>query len=100
MIALGREARGNSQRLGGFMSKLIPIFGAALPALPDVGKTRKRNSHGFTTDDYRRLLSELQLRPPSQRAFLRKLLNRALVNGAHTEFPVASRVVPDPAGPS
>jgi len=46
-----------------------------------------------TTAQYRKLLSEMRLRPASQRAFLRKLLKRAAVNGAIIEFPVAAPVV-------
>jgi hypothetical protein len=82
------------------MSKVMTTFGEAPLALPVQYKNRKHNPCGWTTSDYRRLLSELRLRPLSQRAFLRKLLNRALANGAHTEFPVTNRVVPDPVSPS
>jgi hypothetical protein len=70
------------------MSKVDTIFGAAPPSLPGPGNINSQNAHGLTTSDYHRHLSELRLRPPSQRAFLRKLLNRALLNnGAHTGFP-------------
>jgi hypothetical protein len=82
------------------MSNVKTMFGATLPALPDPGRSRKRKLHGLTTADYRRLLCEVRLGPPSHRAFLRKLWNRAVVNSARTEFPVTNRVVPDPAGPS
>jgi len=39
-------------------------------------------SRHLTTADYRRFLSEMRLRPLSERAFLRKLLQRAAANGA------------------
>jgi hypothetical protein len=47
----------------------------------------------MTTDDYRRLLSELQLRPPSQRAFLRKFLKRAAASAIPVTFPVTTLAV-------
>jgi hypothetical protein len=68
-----------------------------LPA-PDMGK--RRNAHGLSTDDFRRILTDLEQRPPSQRVFLRKLLHRALANGAPTKFPVTPHAVPDPVSPS
>jgi len=61
---------------------------------------RGRNTNGLTTEHYRRLLSELRLRPPSQRAFLRKLLSRALATGAPTHSPAVSHAVPNPVNPS
>ena len=82
------------------MSKLNTTFGATLPALLDPVRITKRDAHGLSAADYRPLPSELRLRPPSQRAFTRKLLHRALLHSADTEFPVTIRVVPDPAGPS
>jgi hypothetical protein len=66
--------------------------------VPDIGK--KRNAQGLSTDDFRRLLSQLKHEPPSQRMVLRKLLHRAIANGSPAKFPVLSHVVPDPAGPS
>jgi len=47
-----------------------------------------------STADYRRLLSDLKLRPASQRAFLRKLLRRAAMNSALYDFPVAAPQYP------
>jgi hypothetical protein len=82
------------------MSKAITRSGGNLLAFSVETKNGKRNPHTLTTADYRRLLSELRLRPPSQRAFLRKLLNRAFANSERAEFLEASRVVNDPAGPS
>jgi hypothetical protein len=67
--------------------------------LPAPDKFSKRNRIGLSTDDFRRILSDLKLRPPSQRAFLRKLLTRALATGP-TQFPVVTHVVDNPAGPS
>ena len=46
-----------------------------------------------TTADYRRLLSEMRLRPPSQRAFLRRLLQRASLTGMPMVFPVQTPAV-------
>jgi hypothetical protein len=60
---------------------------------------RRYSAHTLNTADYRRMLSELKLRPPSQRAFLRRLLTRAVAT-APKEFPVATHVVPNLAGPS
>jgi hypothetical protein len=68
-----------------------------LPA-PDMGK--KRNAQGLSTNDFRQILSDLRDRPASQSAFLRKLLHRAIADGASSEFPVTSHVVPDPVSPS
>jgi hypothetical protein len=68
-----------------------------LPA-PDMGK--RRNAQGLSTDDFRRILTDLEQRPPSQRVFLRKLLHRALAHGAPTKFPVTPHAVPDPVSPS
>jgi hypothetical protein len=80
------------------MSKLIAITDSAAQRLswPDA-PPRPRQS--WTTSDYRRILSDLRLRPPSQRAFLRKLLKRALLTGAPTVFPAVNRVVPDHVSP-
>ncbi len=50
----------------------------------------------FTIDGYRRLLSEMRVRPLSQRVFLQKLLRRAVLNGAIREFPVPNHARPDP----
>jgi len=79
------------------MSKVI-----AIPSpehlLAVTGKVRKYPHAVRTTGDYRRMLSELRLRPPSQREFLRKLLTRALPAGPK-QFPVVTLVV-HPAEPS
>jgi hypothetical protein len=66
--------------------------------VPDMSK--KRNALGLSTEDFRQILSDLKQRPTSQSAFLRRLLHRAIRNGASTKFPVASHVVPDPVSPS
>jgi hypothetical protein len=50
-------------------------------------------SSARTTADYRRLLSELRLRPATQRAFLRKFLKRAAANGALLAISVQLPVV-------
>ena len=82
------------------MSKVIAFSGADRLSSPEQAKNRKRNPQGLTTADYRRLLSELKLRPPTQRAFLRKLLNRSLATVAAKQFPVTNRAVRNPVGPS
>jgi hypothetical protein len=82
------------------MAKVISFYENDSLSLPAPDMAKKRNFQGLSTADFRRLLSELNRRPPSQRAFLRKLLSRAIANGAPTDFPVASRVVHDPVGPS
>ena len=46
-----------------------------------------------TTAEFRRLLSEMAMRPPSQRAFLRRLLQRAALTGTPAAFPVHVPVV-------
>ncbi|MGB7494830.1 MAG: hypothetical protein WBR26_21810 [Candidatus Acidiferrum sp.] len=69
---------------------LIPKFDRALRAAEPTGRKNGRNAK--TTADYRRFLSELKLRPPSQRAFLRKLLSRAAAT-APKQFPVANHAV-------
>ena len=48
----------------------------------------KRNHVGMNTSDFRRFLSNLQLQPPSQREFLRRLLRRALAAHGPDGFPV------------
>lgn len=79
------------------MSRVI-AFSSSERSVPQSTKGRKY-PHTLTTGDYRRMLSELKLRPPSQRAFLRKLLTRATVT-APKQFPVASHVVRNLAVPS
>jgi hypothetical protein len=53
----------------------------------------QRCSGSRSTSDYRRLLSEMRLRPASQRAFLRRFLKRAAANGVLIAFPVQIPVV-------
>jgi hypothetical protein len=76
------------------MSKVIEINEARgllympdAPVCPRVHRMR-------TTRDYRRLLADLRLRPSSQRAFLRRFLKRAAVNGVTIEFPAQSPLLP------
>ncbi len=85
---------------GEAMAKTTGMYETDCFSLPVPDMTKKRNAQGLSTDDFRRLLSELKQRSPSQRLFLRKLLHRAIANGAPAEFPVPSHVVPDPVGPS
>ena len=81
------------------MSKVIAISGSDCKYLPEHGN-QIRNLQGFSTSEVRRLLSDLSLRPHSQRAVLRRLLRRAMAAGPRKEFPVTSHAVPDPVGPS
>jgi hypothetical protein len=67
------------------MSKVIAISGTDGLTLPQQNKNGKQNSQGLSTSDYRRLLSQLSLRPPTQRAFMRKLLTRAIAR--HKQSP-------------
>jgi hypothetical protein len=69
-------------------------------SLPAADISKKRNAQGLSNDDFRRILSDLRHRPPSQHVFLRRLLRRALAREAATKFPVVNRVVPDPVSPS
>ena len=74
------------------MSKVIEFSQMHLLSDPEVswvpGVPARR-----TTAHYRKLLSEMRLRPASERAFLRKLLKRAAANGVIIDFPVAAPVV-------
>jgi hypothetical protein len=69
------------------MSKVVAISDPDELTLPEKNKNRKRNSQCLTTSDYRRFLSKVSLRPPTQRAFLRKLLIRAITAGAIKRSP-------------
>ena len=82
------------------MAKLNTIPGALYLPLPELSKSKRQFSRNLTTADYRRILSELKLRPPTQRAFLRKLLTRALATGALNDLPAPNHVVDDPVVPS
>jgi len=53
----------------------------------------RRNGHAHSTADFRRMLSDLKLRPPTQRAFLRRLLQRAAMHGAAHDFLAATPAV-------
>ena len=82
------------------MSKVIVMAQTDCLYLPVPDGFQKRNAQGLSTGDFRRILTQLKHRPPSQRAFLRKLLSRALATGAPTHFPAVHHVVPDPVHPS
>ena len=56
----------------------------------------KRVAHGKSTTDFRRLLSEMRMRPANQRAILRRMLKRAAMNGVLMTFPVAVPAVSTP----
>jgi len=78
------------------MSNVIVIPGLDGFRLPAIDPRTKRNAQGLSTSDFRRLLADLKHRPPSQRAFLRKLLRRVIATGAPTHFPVVHHVVRTP----
>jgi hypothetical protein len=82
------------------VSNVVSISGLEQKQSPEVFVARRRNGNGLTTDHYRRLLAELKLRPPSHRAFLRKLLSRAILTGGPKHFPVITHAVFDPVSPS
>ena len=82
------------------MSKVIALEEVDTFFLPPLDPRKKRNVHGLSTSDFRRLLSDLRQRPPSQRAFLRKLLRRALAVGAPTGLPAVNHVVRNPVVPT
>ena len=82
------------------MSKVIVMAETDCLRLSAPHGLQKRNAQGLSTSDFRRILTQLKHRPPSQRAFLRKLLSRALATGAPTHFPAVRYVVPDPVPPS
>jgi len=68
--------------------------------LPSLDIRKRRNALGLSTSDFRRILTDLKHRPPTQRVFLRKLLSRALANGTPNGFPVVRHAVPDPVTPA
>lgn len=72
------------------MSQVIEISAACFSSARPGGSRLK------TTADYRRLLSEMRLRPLNQRAFLRKLLQRAAANGVRSEFLIPISAVATP----
>jgi hypothetical protein len=82
--------------VGDPMSNVIVIPGTESLRLPPIDPRKKRNAQGLSTSDFRRLLTQLKHQPPSQRAFLRKLLRRAIATGAPTNFPVVHHVVRTP----
>jgi len=82
------------------MSKVIVLHEVGSFVLPTMEASKRRNAQGLSTSDFRRILTDLRHRPPSQREFLRRLLHRALATGAPTEFPVVNHAVPDPVLPS
>jgi len=73
------------------MCKVIEISRAA-----SFSSAHPVRSHIKTTADYRRLLSDMRTRPLNQRAFLRKLLQRAIANGVRSEFLIAISAVATP----
>jgi len=76
------------------MSELIFITDASRSALDRSGLPERAQRMALRTSDYRKLLSDMRTRPPSQRAFLKKLLMRAALSAAVHEFPVINHAVP------
>lgn len=81
---------------GGHMGKVIVMPTTSHTTFSNRDTSRKRNHVGMTTTDFRRVLCNLQLQPPSQRAFLRKLLKRALAAHGVDRFPVTILADPNP----
>jgi hypothetical protein len=82
------------------MAKTVQVYESDCFYLPEPDFGKKRNALGLSTQDFRRILSDLKHRPPTQRVFLRKLLSRAIANGQAEGFPVVSHAVPDPVSPA
>lgn len=78
------------------MSKLIPITDAGRLYPERGGLPARTKRAAYRTADYRRMLTEMRRRPPSQRAFLKKLLKRAVLTGTAIEFPVVHHAVLSP----
>jgi len=76
------------------MSRLIFITDASRSALDRSGLPERAKRAAFRTSDYRKLLSDMRMRPPSQKEFLKKLLKRAALSSAAHEFPAANHAVP------
>jgi hypothetical protein len=70
------------------MSNVIQFATPSRSSQPSPAGRNVTFSSARTTADYRRLLSELRLRPATQRAFLRKFLKRAAANGVLVTFSV------------
>lgn len=75
------------------MSKVVSISEMSRFSPPPERPVLRGTARPRTTTDYRRLLTEMRLRPPSQRAFLRKFLKRAAATGVPMVFPVTTHVV-------
>jgi hypothetical protein len=78
------------------MSMLIPITDASRFNQTGSGLHERVKRAGFRTAYYRRMLSEMRMRPPSQRLFLKRLSKRAAITGAALEFPVTTHVSLNP----
>jgi len=77
------------------MNKLVSSTDASHFAPDRSGLLRRIKGGALRTADYRRRLAEMRLRPPSQRAFLKRLLQRAALTGAIIEFPVLHHAAPN-----
>ena len=79
-----------TQRGKAQMNRLASIIDASR-STPDRSGLPGRGKHAAVrTMDYRKMLSEMRQRPPSQRTFLKKLLRRAAITGVAHKFPVAN----------
>ena len=79
------------------MINLFALPGGANPGLPEPSANRSQSCRVSKTTDFRRLLSDLKRRSPSERDFLRKLLKRAATAKASTNFPATILAIPDHA---
>lgn len=77
------------------MNKLVSITDASRFAPDRSGFHGRVKRVAVRTTDYRKMLSEMRQRPPSQRAFLKKLLKRAALTGAAYKFPVPNHAAPN-----
>ena len=78
------------------MSKLSPMTDASRCKQTRRGVHERAKRTGSRTADYRRMLSEVRMTPPSQRTFLKKLLKRAAITNAVLEFPATAHVSLNP----
>lgn len=78
------------------MSQLNPITDGSGFNQTRSGWHERAKRAGFRTADYRRRLSDMRMRPPSQQTFLKKLLKRAAITGAVLEFPATTHASLNP----
>jgi len=72
------------------MSKLSPMTDASRSSQTRSGLHERAKRIRSGTADYRRMLSDVRMKPPSQQTFLTKPLKRAAITGAVLEFPATT----------